>query len=388
VIKRLVWLVLVLIILSPSPAALAAEPGGGVIEGQVVNGTAGGSSVANLEVTLQVYQGGTQVDTATALTDASGRFSFEGLATEPDYSYQVVLTFQQAEYSTGALSFGDGETTKYAEVTVYDATTSDEAVKVEMAHTVIYVEPDGLRVEEYALVANDSDRTYIGAREITDGVRETLRFSLPDKAVELQVRRGLMECCVYGSEDGFVDTMPLLPGKRELVYSYRISDSSKEYTFSRRVYYPTGNYDLLVQGENVEVASDQLAVAEPLFISDIWFKHLSGNDLAAGDVLVARFSNLRPASTQSAILWVVLALVVLTGGFGLAYYVSRRRHLQPAVIEDDLSQQKQRLLLELSQLDDDFEDGKIDAKSYRRLRAEKKSQLLFLVQKEKSGSGS
>lgn len=386
-IKRLVWLALVFLILSPSPAALAAEPGGGVIEGQVINGTAGGSSVANLEVALKTYQGGAQVDTTTAITDAEGRFVFEGLATDPDYSYQVVLTFQQAEYSTEPLSFGEGETSKFTEITVYDATTSDEKVKVQMAHTVIYVEPEGLRVEEYALVVNESDLTYIGANEVAEGVRETLRFSLPEDATELQLKRGLMECCVYGTEDGFIDTMPLLPGSREVVYSYRISNKSREYTFSHKVHYPTDNYDLLVQGENVNLTSEQLAIAEPLFIQDIWFKHLAGTDLVPGDVLVAQFSNLRPADTQSTILWVVLALTVLIGGFGLAYYLLRQRRLQPVAPEDNLSQQKQRLLLEISRLDDDFEDGKIDEETYRRLRAEKKSQLLSLMRREKSGLG-
>jgi 5-hydroxyisourate hydrolase-like protein (transthyretin family) len=259
VIKRLVWLVTIFLLLSPSPLAFAAEPDSGTIEGQIINGTEGGSSVANLEVTLQTYQNGAEVEATTAITDAEGRFVFAGLSTEPGYSYQVTLTFQQADYNSDWLTFDDGETNKSIEVTVYDATTSDGSIRVMTAHTVMYPELDSLRVEEYLLVVNESDRTYIGAREIAEGVRETLWFSLPDEATELQPGYGLMECCIYGSEDGFVDTMPVLPGGRELAYSYRINYNSGEYTFLRKVNYPTINYDLLVQGENVELASDQLA---------------------------------------------------------------------------------------------------------------------------------
>jgi hypothetical protein len=102
---------------------------------------------------------------------------------------------------------------------------------------------------------------------------------------------------------------------------------------------------------------------------------------------VARLSNLPRANTQTTIIWVALILAVLIGGFGLAYYLLRKRQPQPAVSEGGPSLRKHRLLLELSQLDDDFEAGKIDGESYRRLRAEKKSQLLSLIQEEKSGRG-
>jgi hypothetical protein len=278
--KRIALLVIVLSLILSAPA-LAAEPGNGIIEGQVVNGTEGGSSVADQEITLKTYLNGTEMDSITTRTDAEGRFVFDGLLTEPDYSYQVTVTFQQADYAGDQLSFADGETSKFTEVTVYDATTSDEAIQVATAHTIIYVEPDSLLVMEYFLFVNEADRTYIGSREIGgDGTRETLRFLVPVEATELQPGLGLMECCIYGSEGGFVDTMPVLPGGRELVYSYRVGYDSGEYTFLREVNYPTVSYDLLVQGEGVKVVSDQLTTGEPMDIEGIRFNHLSGQEIA------------------------------------------------------------------------------------------------------------
>ena len=50
-IKRVALLVMILA-LSLSTSALAAEPGNGVVEGQLVNGTSGGSSVADQDITL------------------------------------------------------------------------------------------------------------------------------------------------------------------------------------------------------------------------------------------------------------------------------------------------------------------------------------------------
>ncbi len=383
-IKRIVLLVAIFT-LSLSVPTLAAEPDSGVIEGQLVNGTEGGSSVADQEIALQTYLNDTEVKKATTRTDAEGRFVFDGLSTEPGYSYQITLNFQQADYSSDWLSFDGGETSKFTEITVYDSTTSDEAITVVNAHTIIYVEQDSLQVKEYFFFANMSDRTYIGSNEIdTEGTRETLKFYLPSEATELQPGNGLMGCCIYDSEDGFVDSMPVLPGSKEVVYSYRVDYNSGAYTFSRNVNYSIMSYNFLVQGEGSNVISDQLIVEEPLDISGIRFNHLSGGDFTPGDTVVAQISGLPNTGSQGIIIWVVLALGVLVGGFGFSYLL-RKRRLQP--VRAKASPDRQKLLVELAQLDDEFESGKIDEEVYRRLRAKKKSQLVALLQKKNSGNG-
>ena len=55
--KRIVLLA-VIFTLSLSTSVLAAEPGSGMIEGQVVNRTTGGSSVANQDITLSIRRDG------------------------------------------------------------------------------------------------------------------------------------------------------------------------------------------------------------------------------------------------------------------------------------------------------------------------------------------
>ncbi len=378
-IKRIALLVTIAI-LSLSASVLAAEAGSGIIEGQVVNGTEGGSSIADQDITLKTYLNDSEVDSAVTKTGADGHFVFDGLSTESGYSYQVTLTFQQADYTGDWLTFNDGETSKFSEVIVYDATTSDESIKVATAHTIIYVEPGSLWVVEYFLFVNEADRTYIGSKEIAEGTRETARFSLPEEATEVEYGIGLMECCVYGSEEGFVDTMPVLPGGREVVYAYRVNYNSGAYAFSRRVNYPTASFDLLVQGEGVKVAGDQLTTAEPLNIEGMLFTHVSGRDLARGDTLVASVSNLPETDNQGVTLWVVLAVAVLVSGFSISYLL-RRKRVQPVSPEGNLDQRRQRLLLELAQLDDEFEGGKIPEDVYHKLRIEKKAQLVALMQK-------
>lgn len=362
-----------------SAPALAAEPGVGVLEGQVVNGTVGGGSVAELEVTLKIN--GAEAGSTTARTDAEGKFRFEGLPTGSDYSYQVSLQYQGADYTSESVSFGAGETSKSVEVPVYDSTTDDGAIMVMTAHTIIYVERDSLLVREFSLVVNGGDKTYIGSRVVTpDGDKETLRFSLPKDSSQLEVISGLMQCCVFPSQGGFVDIMQVMPGAKEVAYSYKVKYGSSAYSHSAMFYYPTMSFDLLVKGANVDVSSDQLTEEEPLDVGGKQFIHFSGKNIAPGTPLAVRLSGL-PKSDQGTSKWLAIALVLLFASFALGYVLLRRRP-QPVVSGDNLDQRRQRLLSDIAQLDDDFENGKISEELYQKARSEKKAQLVRLMRRQ------
>ncbi len=384
-IKRIVLLVLIFT-LGASASALAAEPGSGIIEGQVVNGTEDNSSVADQELALKTYLNDTEVGETTIITDAEGRFAFNGLSTEPDYYYQIELTFQEAEYPGEWLSFEEGETAIFTEFVVYDSTTSDTAIKIGIVHSIIYVGQGSLRIEEWHQFNNESLYTYIGTGS-AEGTRQTLRFSLPADRKGVELSYGLMDCCISLTGDGFVDSMPVFPGEKWVVYSYEIDYSSGEYTFSQEMNYPIGSYELLVEGADISVTSDQFTAGDPMELDGIWFNLFSAQELAADEVVVAGLSGLPKAENQLIIWWVVLTLVILGGGFVLVYRL-RRGKLQPVKPEDSLYQKRQRLLIELAKLDDDFQDGKIPEETYHRLRTESKTQLVTLTQGEKKASGS
>lgn len=381
-IKRIALVVIVLI-LSLSTPVLAAEPAGGIIDGSLVNGTEGGSSVAGQEVTLKIYLNTEEVAATTATTDADGHFIFNGLDKEPGYGYQVELTFEQAEYSSDWVTFNEGKTTKSITVTVYDSTTSDEAITVAMSHRVIYTGVDTLEVKEYFLFVNDADRTYIGARELPDSDnRETLRFSLPERATGLQPDQGLMECCIFTSDEGFIDTMPLLPGAKEVTYSYQVDYNSGVYTFSHRINYPMVSFNLLIPGGGIAVDSDRLTREEPLDIEDTRFDLYTGSNFVPGDVLVVKLSGLPIADNEGTFLWVAIVLAVLTGSFGLVYLM-RRKSLPPVPAQASPGPPRQQLLTKLARLDDDFAAGKIPEAVYRKRRAVTKARLVELMQELK-----
>ena len=374
-VKRIVLLTIIFI-LGLSAPSLAAEIGSGVITGQVVNGTVGGDSVADIDITLKTYLNDSEVSSTVTKTDAEGAFIFEGLSTEPNYDYQITLTFQQADYNSSWLSFDDSEETQSVIITVFDSTTSEDAIMVATAHTIMYIEQGNIQAKEYFLFINESDRTYIGPP--TEGDESVLKFPLPEGAAELQPSMGLMECCIINSEDGFAETMPLQPGGKEVAYSYIVPYDSGKYTFSRMIDYPIANYDLLVQGEGIKVENDQLMMDDPLDIGGIRFNHLSGGDFAPGNAMVVRLSGLPETGNQGTVKWVALALLVLIFAFSSGYLLKRKR-AKPLRVAESLDQRRQRLLVELAQLDDDFEVGKMEEEVYHRLRAKKKAQLVELM---------
>lgn len=392
-VKRFIWIAMVLLVLSLATPALAAD-GNGKINGQLVNGSKQPGSVADQSITMKVLRNGSEQQTLTAKSDSEGRFTFSGLNTS-GYSYQIIVTYQEAEYDGDQITFAPGETEKTIKVDVYNSTGSDENISVVMAHTIVYHGKGELMVKEYYQVANMSDTTYIGSKVLPADAtkKETLRFPMPEGAKNLQTGNGLMSCCVYNTQGGFVDSMAVMPGAKEITFTYSVSYKSAEYLFSRKAEYPTVRYDFLYQGN--ATPGTGLTADEPLDIQGTTLSHMSATDIKKGVVLEARFTGL-PKASASPIIWIGLTALVLAGGFG-ASIVLRQRQPQPVKVAATATthsaargavapaQRKQKLLLELAQLDDAFENGKISEEAYRQRRAEKKSQLLSLVQKTRKG---
>ena len=359
----------------------AAESGGGAIEGLLVNGTAGGSSVAGREVTLKVFAENVETSSTTTVTDGEGRFVFGDLFIESGRDYVITVVFQGAEYYR-RLVFEEGETGRSIDLVVYDSTTSAEAVRIAIAHTVIYLEQDSLLVKEYALVVNESDRTYIGLENSAVlGGREILRFSLPEGAFELRPTLGMMEYCIFATNDGFLHTAPVLPGSTEMAYSYWVGPESDGYTFTRDCYYPTDEYALLVQGDTIQLEADGLTEEEPLEINDIRFAHFAGTELLPGDSVSVRMSDLYPADATLTAVWIAVGSVISVGGLSVAYLVRRRRAAEPGAPREDSDRRRDALLAEIARLDEDFEDGLIAAEDYHTARAAAKAQLLALMRR-------
>ncbi|MFC2014765.1 hypothetical protein ACFLUP_02095 [Chloroflexota bacterium] len=378
-IRSLVLSLAIFVLSFPGPV-YAAEPANGMIDGQIINETAEGSSVAEQDISLKTFLDGIEEDNNTTTSNAEGKFVFEGLSSEPGYSYELSLTFQEVEYFSELITFEEGDSVKPIELSVYDSTTNEATIKVLMAYSIIRVEPDILHVTEHYMFVNETDRTYIGSTRVDDeGGRETLKLFLPPEANEIALEYGLIQGHVVISEDALIDTMAVLPGGKEVLYSYDVNFDSGAYKLTRGVNYPISAYALLVEGENAKVISDRLSAEEPVEVDGTLFSYYSSKELLPGNTLEAQLSNLLGNNNQGAIIWILAGVIVLGIGFSFAF-LTKKRNLQIVSREDNPEEVKQRFLIQLAQLDDDFESGKIAEEDYKRLRAEGKIYLVELMQ--------
>ncbi|MFQ5988032.1 MAG: hypothetical protein ACE5H6_04195 [Dehalococcoidia bacterium] len=375
-IRRATLIALIFLLFAYAPAAAEGE---GVIQGQVINMTPGGGPVAELTVTLYTYVNNVETATTTASTDSEGRFEFSGLATGSSYQYDLGLRYQEADYYSDLLQFETGETTKFIELDVYDATTSDEAISAHAWYIAIYVEGGGFLVVEDIILANWGDETYIGSAGAED--RQALRFLLPGDARDVEFTYGLMECCTQMSDHSIINSMAFPPGTKEVAFSYGLVYSPPSYLFSRAVDYPTNSLILYVEDVgDIELTSEQLTAAEPIIAQDgTRFLQFVGQDLTAGGDLtftisVSTIAVSTPTDYQSAFRWVGVALIVLALGFCFSYPMLTRRLPKWGAV----SPEARDLLLEIAELDDDFEGGRISEEEYRRLRSQKKARAVEL----------
>ena len=303
----------ILLVLALPVTALAQESADGVINGQVINGTEGGGSVAGIEVALIAYVNGVIAETGTAVTESEGKFQFDNVAIE--HEYLVTTRYMGVDYYY-PVTFEPGETTTYVEVGVCDTTNSDEAIRVMSAHTIIAVEEKDLLVTEVFWLVNDGDRTYVG----TDGV---LVFTLPGEATNFQASQEQAPDYQFLDSNRVTYLVPFPPGERQLVYSYMLpAISDNELTIPLQVDYPTDVLELMVAGEDIEVAVSQLAPAEPV-ITDTGerFIRFQGENLSSGTVI-----NLRLSSTSGGggpyyvILYIIIGMLIA----GIAVYMVRR----------------------------------------------------------------
>jgi hypothetical protein len=134
---RVLLATVLLLLLSVLP--VAAEPLDGVVTGQVVNKTAGGTSTAGTTILLVAFGRKEQapVGQRSTQTDAQGQFSFDGLDRDPNLVYIALARYQNVNYPTEQPFQLQAESTHQADIGVYEATSADDAIQLERLNLLV-----------------------------------------------------------------------------------------------------------------------------------------------------------------------------------------------------------------------------------------------------------
>ena len=330
--RKLIYILLVILLALGLPGNLSAQDSEqGVIEGEVVNETEGGGSVAGLDVGLITTVEGEASEVQTSQTDAEGKFRFTGISVEQ--SYLVRVCYMRIDYYY-PVDFDTGETEKSIEIPVCETTTSDEAIRVYLVHVILRSEDGYFSVTEVMWLLNDGDKTYIGSEETTFGeIQGTLVFTLPEGAADFGVPEESVGDYFIIDDTTVTNTLVFPPGEKEIIFSYNLDvTNAGDLEINLPVDYPTDTLHVMVLGEDIEVSSARLNPADPITMgSGEQYIHFTRDGLDRGDTVDIRLSSLS-GDTNSIliILWVIAAVVVI--GLG-TYFLIRRRAKTPSPAE-------------------------------------------------------
>jgi hypothetical protein len=310
------WLALIMaavLFAGVAGSAYGQEPGEGVISGQVVNGTAGGGSVAGVEITLLTYIDDSLADTVTTVTDDDGKFRFDGV--NPAYEYLVSARYLEVDYYN-QVEFESGTMEANLEVGVCDTTASDDLISSGLTRKIIDVGEESLLITELHWLFNDGDKTYLRP----DGV---LDFTMPAGAFGFQAPEQLVIDFQLLGGDRVTYLVPFPPGERQLVYAYSLAKpDTADFAVPLTLDYPTEGLEVWISGQDIEATVTQLAPADPV-VTDSGASYIcfQGTNLPAGTVIDLRLSDLSAGGFPQYVIWIIMAAVII----GIAFYLMRRK---------------------------------------------------------------
>jgi hypothetical protein len=297
---------LALAVLLLLPAAVAAQPATVGVSGRVVNGTAGGAAPTG-QVRVVAVRGDQPMTDKGAPIGADGSFTVGELPAGADVTYVALAEHAGVTYWSEPAKAG-----AEAMVRVYERTDVFD-VRVER-HSIAVLRPDpttrAVEVLELLVLRNDGDRTWVPSSDGPAGPMGLLRFSLPEGATELRPGGLLGREEIFTVDRGFATTLPVLPGRQEVSFAYRIGYGTGEYVFTKTLSYPTDELGLQLPEE---IAGTVVGLNEGGTVgTERRFKQYRATGLAARAQMVAHLKNLPGAPPN------VLADPVRWGAVGLA----------------------------------------------------------------------
>ena len=260
-----------------------------VVEGVVVNGTAGadGASAGGQTVTLhRVGADGSRDLSAESDPDGAFRFEFEY---DPDLAYGVSVRYQDAVYGTD-LDLSDGSPDPVA-LTVYESTSDDGVIRARSASILLAAaDPSDQTVAALEIVrlVNDTDTAYVPG----EGVMELLRFGLPAGATGLTLDTRLIGADFIQVDRGFALLASVPPGEYDVMFSYRFPYESDEFTLSKTYRYGADSLRALAAEEVMSIESAELGEPKTERIGERQYRILEAEGFTRGAAVSIRLSGL------------------------------------------------------------------------------------------------
>lgn len=277
-------------------AVAEAQGAATTVAGRVVNATpdaTGGSgadgAVAGAAVTLHMQTLETQ-DSVRTITDAQGRFRFEGVAVEPGVIYAVSVRYQDALYGE-QISLREGDPPPLT-IRVYDAAYDLDVIRVGSA-SLLFAGADRatqtIAALEIVKVVNDSEHTFVPGNQ---GPMSLLRFGLPPGSDGLQVDTRLLGADIVQVDRGFAVLGSVPPGTHDIMFTYRFPYEGGETEFSKSFPFGADSLRVLSPDEVLRLSGSDFGEPEAALIGERAYQLIETAGLERGERVSVRLSGL------------------------------------------------------------------------------------------------
>jgi hypothetical protein len=295
----------------------------GIIEGVVRNGSRHHVAAAGLEIVLRAPIDGEFVVVAQTTTAADGTFRFDQLPVEAPGPFLPGANLAEIHFPGPRVTLSPAQPNASVTLTVFESAAAPNPLVVDDHRIVVEAQPGAIRVRETLQINNRSSLCYVGVPRHEGGGPVTLELGIPQEFERVTFDKegfGRQFRVINGK---LVTGIPWPPGRRELGFSYLISNQQGNRVWQRRIDLPSQRVHVTVQGtapQNVvcslpATANSQAGEDELCFAA-------TGSVVPAGELVRLELDHL-PVPAMVNARWVALGvLLALTGGVVVA---SRRR---------------------------------------------------------------
>jgi hypothetical protein len=382
---RLVFGTLLLVLSSALP--VAAEPNDGTVAGQVINKTGNGSSTAGTTVLLVAFGRKEQapVSQKTTQTDDQGGYAFTGLDRDPNLVYLTLARHQNVNYPTDQPFQLQDQSASRADIGVYDATTSDEAIQLDRLNLIILGAQEGMaQFMEMGALVNSGDRTFVTANPQDQALARAIKFALPSGALGVQMQSGFNNQDVTTGVGGIQVTSPVPPGRHEFALSFQMPYSGSSADVSLQIPYPTGTYSVYLPTSGLRFDANGLASTGQAQLGGQTYALYTATNLPKSVIVGGQISSLGASGTvpPSQLALITLGVVLCVVGGGVFLFGGRMRRgpgTEAHGSARDFETERLELVVYLAALDERFAAGQVSQTEYEAERDRGKQRLRELT---------
>lgn len=305
------------------------------VNGHVMNGTAGASVPESLTVSLFAFTADAIEGSWETQVDDAGFFRFDAVVASQAATFALLVDYQDVTYSA-RVSRGVSQSAVSQDLTIYESVAVDPGIRFDQTAIVVADDParsGALSISEIHSITNPTDRAFAPRADGPGGPSGLLVFGLPTDAFDLTPGLGLDRARIVQIGRGFASFAPIIPGRTEVSYSYRLGYAERAIRLERTIRYPVDVLRAIAPASGPEVSSPQLLATDVVAIGERQHRTVTGGPFIPGTVVALSVSGLNvPGGILASVPPLVPAAVgTFLGLLTIGIYWMRAQRMRPVM---------------------------------------------------------